>query len=122
MARRMFPVNEWNKIKSDIEHLQGVKVTNITQLSDEVLDSLKVGDLVIKKTGNLGHQYRVSYKEEKHGICLSYYAAGYLETVSYDYNGTTKHWVYNSTDIYNIDEVIDGKIETAITGAINDTY
>ena len=40
----------------------------------------------------------VSYKEHHVGICLTYSAAGYLETVSYDY--TDGHWVYNSTDVW----------------------
>ena len=43
------------------------------------------------------HTYIVTYKEEYKGICLSYFAAGYLETVSYDY--TDGVWVYNSTDV-----------------------
>ena len=77
-----------------------VEVSNITAISDDILNFLQCGDIVVKKTGNLRHCYHVSYKEEKHGICISYFAAGYLETVSYDY--VDGHWVYNSTDITNI--------------------
>ena len=58
------------------------------------------------------HNYIVTYKEEKHGICLSYYAAGYLETVSYDY--TNGHWVYNSTDIFNMAEIPEGTIDKVL--------
>lgn len=82
-------------VDSSIVQISGE--TNITGLSDEILDSLKCGDVVAKKTGNQEHCYIVTYKEEKHGICLSYFNAGYTETVSYDY--TANHWVYNSTDI-----------------------
>ena len=78
--------------------------SSITELSDEMLSGLKVGDCVQKKTGNMKHAYFVTYKEEEHGICLSYFAAGYLETVSYDYTGG--HWVYNSTDVVNVSEAL----------------
>ena len=74
-----------------------ISASNITTLSDEDLNNLKCGDMVQKKTGNQFHNYIVTYKEENHGICLSYYACGYTETVSYDF--TEGHWVYNSTDI-----------------------
>ena len=72
--------------------------SNIEQLSDNLLNSLRVGDVVQKKTGNQKHCYIVTYKEEKHGICLSYFdGSGYMETISYDYIGG--HWVYNSKDV-----------------------
>ena len=73
--------------------------SNIQALSDDLLNSLRVGDVVQKKTGNQKHCYIVTYKEEKHGICLSYFdGSGYLETISYDY--TAGHWVYNSKDVF----------------------
>lgn len=75
------------------------KVTNITELTKSQLDALNVGDGVVKVTGKQEHLYLVSYKGEGagEGICLSYNAAGYGETVSYDRSGSS--WVYNSTDI-----------------------
>lgn len=83
--------------------VQGVakfETSNIVSMSDEELDAIKCGDIIIKKTveGDRlhSHAYICTYKEDKHGICLSYFAAGYSETVSYDY--TDGHWVYNSTD------------------------
>lgn len=79
-----------------------IEVTNIEQMSDEQLDALKVGDVVQKITGNMKHCYIVTYKEEKHGICLSYFACGYLETISYDY--TDSHWVFNSKDVCETQE------------------
>ena len=73
--------------------------SNIQSLSDDLLNSLRVGDVVQKKTGNQKHCYIVTYKEEKHGICLSYFdGSGYIETISYDYNDG--HWVYNSKDVF----------------------
>lgn len=85
------------KIKGMVEKVTGV--TDITALTNDVLNQLKPGDMVIKKTGNMEHTYIVTYKEEKHGICISYFAAGYSETVSYDY--TDGNWVYNSTDVWS---------------------
>ena len=82
----------------NLEELKGLDVSNIEALTDEELDNLKVGDCVRKVTGNMRHNYIVTYKEEKHGICLSYYACGYLETISYDYVGG--HWVFNSKDVW----------------------
>ena len=74
-----------------------INTDNITGLSTETIESLKAGDLVLKHTGNQIHAYKVTYKEEHQGICISYYNAGYSETVSYDY--VDNAWVYNSTDV-----------------------
>lgn len=74
-----------------------LQVSNIQQLTDEQINGLKVGDVIAKKTGNQFHSYRVSYKEDKQGICLTYSDASLVETVSYDY--VEGHWVYNSTDV-----------------------
>lgn len=73
-------------------------VTNITAISGELLDALQCGDKIAKKTGKQKHLYTVSYKGEGvgEGICLTYVAAGLIETVSYDF--TSNGWVYNSTD------------------------
>ena len=96
------------------------EVDNVSELSDEQLDSLRCGDIVAKKTGNQKHAYIVSYKGEGagEGICLTYCAAGYIETISYDYiNG---HWLFNSKDICEVaskDDVEDiiesGLVENA---------
>jgi len=78
---------------------QPLTVGNITTLTNEQLDALNCGDLVIKETGNQKHTYIVTYKGEGagEGICITYTAAGYGETVSYD--RTENGWQYNSTDI-----------------------
>ena len=93
-------VNYW--LEMIYEALSGnrpaVAVDNITAIDGSVLDSLEVGDKVAKVTGVMKHLYTVSYKGEGvgQGICLTYVAAGLIETVSYDY--TENGWVYNSTD------------------------
>lgn len=94
--------------------------SNIQSLSDDLLNSLRVGDVVQKKTGNQKHCYIVTYKEEKHGICLSYFACGYTETISYDY--TNGHWVFNSKDVAEIPSDADIKdvVESAESGTIQD--
>ena len=83
------------------------ETSNIEAIGDDILNALKVGDTVAKITGNMRHTYIVTYKEEQHGICLSYNACGYMETISYDY--TDGHWVFNSKDVCNITEEL-GKV------------
>lgn len=88
-------------VTADIEHL-----------SDDFLNDLHAGDIIEKKTGDMKHTYIVTYKQEKHGICLSYFdGSGYLETISYDY--TDGHWVFNSKDVFNAngDVKIGGNLE-----------
>lgn len=73
-----------------------VECTDVKALTDGQIDLLRCGDYLVKKTGNQNHAYKVTYKEDKKGICLTYHDASTVETVSYDYTGG--HWVYNSTD------------------------
>lgn len=77
-----------------------VDTNNITTLSDEVCNALKCGDMVNKVDSTGKHSYRVSYKKDEGGMCLTYSDASCVETVSYDY--TEGHWVYNSTDVTQI--------------------
>ncbi len=79
-----------------------LEAKDITKLSYEQCKKLRSGDMVIKLTGNQQHSYRVSYKEDKVGMCLTYSDASVVETVSYDY--TDGAWVYNSTDVTHITE------------------
>ena len=75
-----------------------IEVSDITALTAAQLDALNVGDKVVKVTGTDKHLYLVTYKATTGGgICLSYNAAGYGETVSYD--RTESGWAYNSTDV-----------------------
>lgn len=95
-------------IHEDLQLLAGVgaksgslrryETSNILELDGSVLDALRCGDQVLKLTGNQRHLYTVTYKGTGvgEGICLTYVAAGLIETVSYDL--TENGWVYNSTD------------------------
>ena len=71
-------------------------IANIQAIPSAVLSALECGDIVCKLTGKQKHSYRISYKEDGVGICLTYVDASLVETVSYDY--TDGAWVYNSTD------------------------
>lgn len=80
-----------------------VDTDNITTLSDEVCNALKCGDMVNKVDSTGKHSYRVSYKKDEVGMCLTYSDASCVETVSYDY--TAGHWVYNSKDVTTIENM-----------------
>ena len=101
-----------------------IKTSNITSLSTKDINKLKAGDIVLKKTGNQKHAYIVSYKEDNQGICLTYNDALYTETVSYEYNTTTKTWDYNSTDKTVIQKELTAGDNIAITdaGVVSTTY
>lgn len=77
-----------------------VETDDIEHLPAEVLNDLDVGDVIVKKTGNQKHLYQVTYKGEGvgEGICMSYFACGYLETISYDL--TENGWAFNSKDVW----------------------
>lgn len=81
-----------------IQSAAPTEVESITEIPGTVLDKLQCGDKIAKITGKQKHLYVVTYKGEGvgEGICLTYCAAGLIETVSYDY--TADGWVYNSTD------------------------
>ena len=72
------------------------EVLDIKNVDGAILNELKVGDVVVKKTGAEGHAYVVSYKQEGHGCCLTYTDASCVETQSYDCNDGV--WTYNSED------------------------
>ena len=93
--RRMYSENQLKKLISEYSG-DIIKVSNVKRLTDKQCDSLECGDMVAKKTGNQYHLYLVTYKQAKHGLCLSYFDASVVETQSYDY--TEGHWVYNSED------------------------
>lgn len=93
-------------------------VENIKQLSDSQCDELQCGDIVAKKTVNMFHLYQVTYKEDKHGICLTYQAAGLQETQSYDY--VEGHWVYNSEDVVNTGGHTDAEVKALAVDAVEE--
>ena len=97
-------VEYWlEQIATRLGAINPVTVTDITAIPADQLDLLKPGNQVIKQTGNMYHTYTVSYKGDGagQGICLTYVAAGLIETVSYD--RTDSGWAYNSTDKCIID-------------------
>lgn len=85
------------RMPTEKDFVRLVHVNKINEIDNEILENLRAGDIVIKHTDNQEHAYRVTYKEEHKGICISYYDASCVETVSYDY--VEGHWVYNSTDV-----------------------
>lgn len=94
--------NDYVGIKEEKNRPMRYEVENIQAIDFGILEALEAGDEVIKitkeGTNTHRHTYIVSYKEQHVGICMTYSAAGYLETVSYDY--TDGDWVYNSTDVW----------------------
>lgn len=92
-----------------------VVVSNIKQISDEILSSLKAGDIVQKEDSSGKHSYVVSFKKDGTGICLTYTDASIVETQSYDF--TDGHWVYNSEDkmpLVNVEDAPSGEIADAL--------
>lgn len=83
-------------IKADGTVIKSTAVEDITKVPSELLEALEAGDVVVKKTTNQFHSYRVSYKEVNQGIILTYVDATCVESVSYDWS--TNKFVYNSTD------------------------
>lgn len=120
----------WHKVmdklsvKNDVLLIDGKEVVvkmivnNIKQLSDSQCNELQCGDVVAKKTGNMFHLYQVTYKEDKHGICLTYQAAGLQETQSYDY--IEGHWVYNSEDVVNTGGHTDAEVKALAVDAVEE--
>lgn len=105
-------------ILSDAGNVQGTKVegevalntmyitvSDVKAMTDDQLDILACGDVVVKEDTSGKHAYIVTYKKDKHGICMSYFDASCIETVSYDY--TNGHWVYNSMDLSYIPLIED---------------
>ena len=74
-----------------------VACSNVKQLTDEQINMLRCGDWLVKRDETGEHAYKVSFKKDGVGMCLTYVDASCNETVSYDY--TDGHWVYNSTDV-----------------------
>lgn len=105
---------------------------DMKSIGDDILNQLKCGDIVLKKTGNQYHAYVVSYKEHNQGICLTYTDCSCIETLSYDY--TSNHWVFNSKDVSFVNQLeqikdsagrnrfIEGDITIETIEGITQTY
>ena len=78
-----------------------IETDDIEHLSQKACEQLKCGDVVVKLTIDDGkklyHTYQVSHKQAT-GLCITYFACGYLETISYDkIEGV---WTFNSKDVW----------------------
>ena len=73
------------------------ETTDIQALTNDFINQLKAGDIVLKKDSTGEHAYIVSFKKDLTGMCLTYTDASCVETISYDY--TSSNWVFNSKDI-----------------------
>lgn len=110
--RRMIPQNLMERAKKAVI---AVVVSNIKQIPDKILSSLKSGDIVQKEDSSGKHSYIVSFKKDGTGICLTYTDASVVETQSYDF--TDGHWVYNSEDkmpLVNVENASSGEIVDAL--------
>lgn len=104
-GKRMVPEALIKKLQDFSNNgLAALTAGNITTLTTNQINSLKCGDIVCKEDSTGKHAYIVSYKKDGTGICLTYADASVVETVSYDYSGSA--WVYNSTDITPIKNVV----------------
>ena len=96
-TRELHEINKTDEIYWLRQIYNSLATESITEMTDEQLDKLQVGDTVAKKTGTAEHLYTVTYKDaENGGLCLTYMDASVVETVSYDH--TESGWAYNSTD------------------------
>lgn len=94
-----------------------VECTDIKALSNTQIDQLRCGDYLVKISNGQEHAYKVTYKKEGEGMCLTYADASVVETVSYDWNNSTKKWVYNSTDVAPISpDAIEERVTDLIEG------
>ena len=90
-------INEFKRKHNWLVESSAIKlnVSNIKSLSNEDIEKLNCGDIVLKEDVSGKHAYLVSFKNET-GMCLTYCDASVIETQSYDkING---QWVYNSED------------------------
>ena len=79
-----------------------VEASEMESIAGALLDDLECGDIVVKHTvaegKDLYHSYIVSHKQAT-GICFTYFACGYLETISYD--KVEGVWTFNSKDVWS---------------------
>ena len=101
-----------------------VECDNVKTLSNSQIDLLRCGDYLVKKDASGEHAYKVTYKKDKVGMCITYHDASVIETQSYDY--VDGNWVYNSEDKTelpvneDLQDVIDDRVETLVEGGTLD--
>jgi len=72
-----------------------VEVEDITELDNETLKDLSVGDFVVQVEGDQKKEYRVSQKTEENYMHLVHASTSDVEDVMYAYDESG--WVYDST-------------------------
>lgn len=77
-------------------------VSNIKEMTNEDIENLSCGDVVLKEDVSGKHAYLVSFKSAT-GLCLTYCDASCVETQSYDKVGT--NWQYNSQDLFEFKSI-----------------
>ena len=80
-----------------------IEVTEITALTAAQLDSLNVGDKVVKISGNQKHLYFVNYKDETAGELLLTYA-DWQNVEGVYYEKGESGWAYVQTDNTHISQ------------------
>lgn len=103
MAKEINARCEKTGVMFDI-NIKRIFVDDIKKVTKGQIEVLECGDSVVKVDSTGKHTYVVTFKKDKVGICMTYFDATYLETVSYDYNATTDNWDYNSMDVAHIGE------------------
>lgn len=89
-------------------------ITDITALTNSQIDSLKVGDTVIKTTGDEKHSYTVVYKKDNE-MSLVYADRWTIEEVYYEKQGN--NWVHIITDVVKPEDYYTkSQIDTALEG------
>ena len=85
-----------------------VECSDVKALSNSQINQLRCGDYLVKKDASGEHAYKVTFKKEGVGMCLTYHDASVIETQSYDY--VDGNWVYNSEDKTPIllDDIVEG--------------
>lgn len=74
-----------------------LEVTDITALTSDQLDSLEVGSIVVKKTGDERHAYIVNFKDSVSGKLLLTYA-DWQNVEGVYYEKGESGWAYVQTD------------------------
>lgn len=77
-----------------------VVVASMDALTNEECESLRCGDIVVKRDASGEHAYIVSFYKAGVGMCLTYTDCENVETVAY--NCVEGEWTYDSTDVTHI--------------------
>ena len=98
------------KLSSEVQNILDAAPQKITAnpeaLTAEQLASLKVGDQVIKTSGNQKHIYIVTYKDETaHEIALVYDDVHTVEEIYYEQDGNG-NWKSALKELVNLDKVL----------------